>query len=574
MIFLAGENHRVLESTGLTVFVDILPTGLYSIGLKNRHPMNKERDIKMGSRLVKAIRQAYRSGQEDEALEPIVAVDSKGNPIGRFRDGDSVIFYDIRGEREIELTESLTDPGFHHFPIEKDIRLNFVTMIEYSSSLDVRVAFQTDGVITNTLTEVVTNAGMKLLKIAESEKAIHIGFFLNGRREEKFPLEERIIVPSPEDVANYALTPEMSATKVADEICAKLSDPSYQVVVGNLANVDVVGHIEDREAVLKAIEAVDNVLGKILEACCQTRRTLIVTADHGTVEEWLYPDGTVNTGHTKNLAPFILADFSSENPNEWDLQEKGELSDVAPTVLKLLGLKKPLEMTGSNLILNFTEEDKAERRVLLLILDGWGMREEEQGNLIKEARTPYFDALWSRFPHALLEAAGEAVGMPSHTVGNSEAGHLHLGAGRRIFLDRVKIDKAIEDRSFYRNPAFLWVMEEAKKKDKALHLLGIVSHYSSHGTIKHLFALLQMAKKMDLKRVFAHALIGRRGERPESGAVYVAKVEEMCRELSLGQVVTVIGRFWALDREFNWDRVEKTYRALVNGEGTHVPSHD
>ncbi|MDH4219892.1 MAG: alkaline phosphatase family protein [Candidatus Aminicenantes bacterium] len=572
MIFLAGENHRVLESTGLIVFVDIPIAGLYSIGLKSSQSMNNEKDIKMDSPLVKTIRQAYRTGQEDEALEPIVVVDSAGNPIGRFQDGDSVIFYDIRGEREIELTESLTNPGFCHFPIEKDIRLNFVTMIEYSSSLDVKVAFQTDREIKNTLTEVVTHAGMKLLKIAESEKAIHIGFFLNGRREGKFPLEERVIIPSPEGVVNYALTPDMSAAKVSDEICAKLNDPSYQVIVANLANVDVVGHIEDKLAILKAVEAVDGALGKIFEACRQTRRTLIVTSDHGTVEEWLYPDGAVNTGHTRNLVPFILADFSSEDPHHWDLQGKGELSDIAPTALKLLGLEKPQEMTGSSLILNYPDKDKARRRLLLLILDGWGMRQEELGNLIKEARTPNFDALWSQFPHALLEAAGEAVGMPVHTVGNSEAGHLHLGAGRRIFLDRVKIDKAVKDGSFFRNPAFLWAMEEAKKKNRALHLLGIVSHYSSHGTIKHLFALLRMARKMNLERVFAHALIGRRGERPESGAIYVAKVKEMCRDLSLGQVVTVIGRFWALDREFNWDRVEKTYRALVNGKGTHVPS--
>jgi 2,3-bisphosphoglycerate-independent phosphoglycerate mutase len=134
----------------------------------------------------------------------------------------------------------------------------------------------------------------------------------------------------------------------------------------------------------------------------------------------------------------------------------------------------------------------------------------------------------------------------------------------------VKIDRAIEDGSFYRNPAFLWVMQEAKEKSNALHLLGIVSHYSSHGSIEHLFALLRMAKRMNLKRVFIHALIGRRGERPESGAIYVAKVEEMCRQLSLGRVVTVIGRFWALDREYNWDRVEKTYNALVRGKGTSV----
>jgi 2,3-bisphosphoglycerate-independent phosphoglycerate mutase len=532
--------------------------------------MKREKAIKMNTPLVKAIRQAYKSGQEDEALEPMIAVDSEGKPIGRFQAGDSVIFYDIRGEREIELTESLTDPEFSHFPIDKEFRLNFTTMIEYSSSLDVRVAFQTDEEITNTLTEVITRAGKRLLKIAESEKAIHVGFFLNGKKEEQFPGEERIIVPSPEDVDNYALLPEMSAEKLTDEICSRLEDPSSEIIIANLANVDVVGHIEDKKAILKAVEAVDHALGKIAEACRQTGTTLIATADHGTVEEWLYPDGAVNTGHTQNPVPFIFADFSTENPS-WDVRDEGELIDVAPTVLRLLGLDKPQEMTGTSLISNFPAHQSTMRKMLILILDGWGMREEERGNLIKEAHTPNFDALWSRFPHTLLASAGEAVGMPAHTVGNSEAGHLHLGAGRHIFLDRVKIDRAIEDGSFYRNPAFLWAMEEAKKTRKALHLLGIVSFYSSHGSIEHLFALLRMAKEMNLERVFIHALIGRRGERPESGAIYVAKVEEMCRELALGGVVTVIGRFWALDREFNWDRVEKTYRALVRGKGTPVP---
>jgi len=237
----------------------------------------------------------------------------------------------------------------------------------------------------------------------------------------------------------------------------------------------------------------------------------------------------------------------------------------------LLGLQKPEEMTGSSLIENFPESDPSERKILLLILDGWGMRKEEQGNLIRKARTESFDRIWAQFPHAELAAAGEAVGMPSGTVGNSEAGHLHIGAGRRIFLDRVKIDNAIEDRTIFQNPAFHWALENAKEQDKALHLLGIVSHYSSHGTIDHLFALLRMAKNLGVKKVFVHALLGRRGERPESGAIYVAKVAEMCQELSLGEVATVIGRFWALDREFNWDRVKKTYRALIHGEGTHVP---
>ena len=529
--------------------------------------MSQKEKTKLNSPMVKAIKDAYKSGQEDEALEPIIAVDSMDQPIGKLTDGDYAVFYDIRGEREIELTESLTARNFNHFPVQKDLKVNFVTMIEYSSSLDVKVAFPPEGEVKNTFAEVVSKAGLNLLKIAESEKSVHVGYFLNGKREKLFPGEKRISIPSPQDTDSYALTPEMSAKEVTREIIARIENPTFQVIVANLANVDVVGHIEDKTAALKSIEAVDDNLRKIHKACQKNKVTLMVTSDHGTVEEWLYADGTINTGHTRSPVPFILADYSAEAPEQGSLKESGELRDVAPTVLELLGLEKPEEMTGNSLLLNVPISDKQKRKVLLLILDGWGLREERQGNLIAEADTPHFDLLWSRFPHCSLAASGEAVGMPSHTVGNSEAGHLHLGAGRRILLDRVKIDKAVEDGSFFRNEAFLWAMEGAKKDNKSLHLIGIVSHYSSHGTIRHLFALLRLAKKLGIENVYVHALIGRRGEKPESGAVYIGKVEEECKSLSVGQVVTVIGRYWALDREEYWDRIQKAYRALVCGEG-------
>ncbi len=532
--------------------------------------MDKDRNLAENSPLVKAIKRAYQDDYKDEALEPMVMVDASSRPIGRFEGGDYVIFYDIRGEREIELTDSLINKDFSHFPIKKNLHLNFVTMIEYSSSLKVRVAFLSDEKIKNTFTEVLSKAGMNLLKISESEKAVHVGFFMNGKTDKIFPGEKRIIVTSPQSATSHALNPEMSASQVAKEISLNLRNASYRIIMANLANVDVVGHIESKAAVFQAVEEVDRQLGRIIEDCRNQRITLVVTSDHGTVEEWLYPDGTINTGHTKNPVPFVLADFSAENPECWKLKQEGELANVAPTLLALLDLTKPPEMTGESLILNSSREEKSERKVLLLILDGWGIRKEKEGNLIAEAETPNFDKLWSNFPHVLLKASGEAVGMPSHTVGNSEAGHLHIGAGRRVLLDRVRIDKALEDESFFRNEAFLWAMQGAKKDRRFLHLLGIVSKYSSHGTIKHLFALLRLAKKLDVKRVFIHSLIGRRGEKPESGAIYVAKVEEVCQSLSLGQVVTVMGRFWALDREENWDRVEKAYRALVYGEGIHV----
>lgn len=531
-------------------------------------PINKDR--LNSTPFGQAIRQAYRQGQEDEALEPLVAVDQDGRPRGRLKKGDAVIFYDLRGEREVELTQSLTEENFQAFPVTP-LNLHFVTMIEYASWLKVKVAFPPEGPVRNTLSEVLSRAGKKVLKISESEKAIHVGYFMNGKLEIIFPGETRKVIPSPQDVMNYAEVPQMSAAQVTEAIIDSL-DTENDLIIANYANVDVIGHIEDEAAVIKAVEVVDHELGRVVQACQEKKITLIVTSDHGTVEEWYYPDGAINTGHTRNPVPFILIDFarSRSGENSDNLRPAGELIDVAPTILNLLGIKAPEEMEGTNLVINPEFISPPRAKILLLILDGWGMRKETQGNLIARARTPHFDSLWTGFPHSLLQASGEAVGMPPGTVGNSESGHLHLGAGRRILLDRVRIDKAIKDGRFFQNEAFLWAMEQASQSSRALHLLGIVSHYSSHGTIDHLFALLELARRQGVPQVFIHCLIGRRGEKPESGAIYVQKVEEKCRSLGLGEVVTVIGRFWALDREENWDRVEKTYRALVYGEGTPV----
>jgi 2,3-bisphosphoglycerate-independent phosphoglycerate mutase len=155
-------------------------------------------------------------------------------------------------------------------------------------------------------------------------------------------------------------------------------------------------------------------------------------------------------------------------------------------------------------------------------------------------------------------------------VGNSEAGHLHIGAGRVVPADRVRIDQAIEDGSFFENEAFCWAMRGARRDGTQLHLLGIVSFYSSHGSVDHLMALMEMARRERVPEVAIHSMLGRRGERPESGAIYIQQVEEAAQGLGAGQVATVIGRFWSLDREGHWDRIEKTYRLLVEGRGQTV----
>jgi 2,3-bisphosphoglycerate-independent phosphoglycerate mutase len=515
-----------------------------------------------------ALRNAYSEGKEDETLPPLVLLNNIGQPIGRIKIGDAVLFYNIRGEREVELSRSLVEAGFDEFNVEKDLALHFATMSEYHKGLNALVAFPPDDVIEDTLSDVIARHHLTQAKITESEKAIHVTYFLNGKNI-KIPWgEERIIVPTRKDIALFDEAPEMSIHAVTEAAIDKIHDTSCNFIFVNLPNVDVVGHIENEDAIFHAVEAVDASMGRIVGEALKEGLTAIVTADHGTVEKWFYPDGAIDTGHTDSPVPFI---YVHHNHHDIRLRSGGELSDVAPTVLDIMDVPTPSHMTGRSLIDNPSPRTVGKnRRVLLLVLDGWGENKGNEGNLIARAHTPTMDCLKKTYPHTLLAASGEAVGLPPGTVGNSEAGHLHIGAGRRIYSDRVKIDRAITDGSFYQNEAFLHIIRAAKDTGASLHLLGIVSFFSSHGSIDHLCALMDLAKKEGVKDVFIHAMLGRRGELPESGANYIEKVEKKAEEINLGKVVSVIGRYWSMDREENWDRIEKAYRMLIHGEGIPV----
>jgi 2,3-bisphosphoglycerate-independent phosphoglycerate mutase len=521
--------------------------------------------------MAQAVRAAYHAGQEDETLDPLVRVDRLGQPVGSVHDGDYVIFYDIRGEREVELTSAFVDRNFAPFE-RRPMTVHFATMIEYHPDLDVHVAFPPLSRLEGTLSEVISRAGLRQAKVVESEKAIHLGFFLNGKVQEALPGEERVVIDSPRPTLHSAMPPEMRAAAVADAAIAALHDSSNALIVVNLCNVDVIGHIENSAAIRIAVETVDAQAGRIVRAANGTGVTVVLTADHGTVERWYYPDGTVDTGHTDSPVPFILVD--PVLGRDVHLREGGALTDVAPTLLALLGLPKPAAMTGRGLLPSHppAEGTGVERRVLLLILDGWGLGDGGTGDLIAQASTPVMDRLLASWPNTRLQAAGPAVGMPPGTVGNSEAGHLHIGAGRIVPADRVRIDQALQDGSFYENDAFRWAMQGARRDGTRLHLLGIVSFYSSHGSVDHLLALMEMARREGVPKVYIHSMLGRRGERPESGAIYIEQVEREAERLGVGQVATVIGRFWSLDREEHWDRIEKTYRMLVEGQGQPVGS--
>ncbi len=204
---------------------------------------------------------------------------------------------------------------------------------------------------------------------------------------------------------------------------------------------------------------------------------------------------------------------------------------------------------------------------VLLIMDGFGLAPADAGNAIAAARTPELDRLFAACPHTRLDASGEAVGLPAGQIGNSEVGHTNIGAGRVVYQDLPRITNAVRDGSFFENPAYAEAMNAAKEKGAALHLLGLLSDGGVHSHIDHLFALLEMAKRRGMKKVYVHAFLDGRDVGPKTGAGYVRALTEKCAALGCGSVATVMGRFYAMDRDKRWERLQRAYDAMVRGVG-------
>jgi 2,3-bisphosphoglycerate-independent phosphoglycerate mutase len=292
-----------------------------------------------------AIEQSYLQGISDEFVLP--AVIRKGDvSLGTVRDGDGFIFFNFRADRARELTRSLTDPGFGEFPRESCPDLaSFVCMTEYDETFHLPVVFKPEN-LTNILGEVLEHAGLRQLRIAETEKYAHVTFFFNGGNEAPFPGEDRVLIPSPKDVPTYDLKPEMSAESVTDELMRRIDECSYDFIVLNFANADMVGHTGVSAAAVKAIETVDRCVGRVVDKVLSIGGAVLMTADHGNAEAMADGNGNPHTAHTCNPVPFVLVDETRKNVN----LRHGNLADIAPTVLELLGIPQPVEMTGKSLL--------------------------------------------------------------------------------------------------------------------------------------------------------------------------------------------------------------------------------
>ena len=292
---------------------------------------------------ISAIESSYQKEIFDEFVEPTVIVNGD-TPIATISKNDSVIFFNFRPDRAREITRVLVDKDFSEFETKKDLNLFFVCMTQYDETMpNVKIAFKPTTLV-NTFGEYISKKGLTQLRIAETEKYAHVTFFFNGGNEKQYPGEDRILIPSPK-VETYDLKPEMSAPEVTQKVVEAIKSKKYDSIILNYANPDMVGHTGSLEAAVKAIETIDECVGKVVDAMNENGGVILITADHGNSEQMIdYTTGEPHTAHTTNPVPLILVGIENAK------LKPGKLADLAPTMLDIMGLEKPEEMTGESII--------------------------------------------------------------------------------------------------------------------------------------------------------------------------------------------------------------------------------
>ena len=289
-----------------------------------------------------AVQESYNQGITDEFIRPIVKVDNHDKAIGKIKEGDLVMCFNFRTDRLREITTALTQKNMPKYKM-KTLNLYYLTMTRYDENFrNINIVYKKENQI-NTIGELIEKAGKKQLRIAETEKFAHVTFFFSGGRDAKFKNEKRILIPSPK-VATYDLEPEMSAYKITDKLLEELNKQEHDFICLNFANGDMIGHTGIYDAIKKAVETVDECVGKVVKTAKKNNYSVLIIADHGNADYATNPDGSPNTAHSLNPVPCILVD------NQYNKIKNGILADVAPTLLKIMNMKIPKEMTGKVLV--------------------------------------------------------------------------------------------------------------------------------------------------------------------------------------------------------------------------------
>jgi len=518
--------------------------------------------------LQQALRECYSRGEMDYWMTPLTRV-VDGKPVGRIKNGDSLFFCCRRGDRERQLTEAFADPLFDQFETEPMPDLSVVPLVQYHEKFaELPTIFPTlrpEG----TMGEALSQAGVAQTRIAESEKAAHVTFFFNGRRVAPYANEEWITVPSPHS-SEFVSKPATSTVEVALEAersmaAANASGYSRHFILVNLAAGDIIGHLDDWNANVLCAEAVDQALSTICLAAAQHGYAVAVTADHGLLERFVNEDGSHNLSHTCSRVPFGLVLPTGGPSVQLRAAEDATLADVAPTLLRMMGVPVPEEMTGKCRAVHEGTYD----RLVLVILDGWGVGIDDSTiNPIAVANTPCMSRMRKECPYMTLAAAGMAVGLPKGRSGNSETGHLTLGAGRVVPQDELRISQAVGAGGLKENEAVNYGFEAARSHGGDIHVIAMLSERSSHGNMDEGIAVLRAAAGKGIGRAWLHLILDGRSSPPQGAADLLEILEAKIPSGMNVEVVTAMGRAYALDRSGSYqEKTEVAYRALVMGEG-------
>ena len=631
VLFSGGSGKIIADEVGLDAIKcsggGVVIRWLSKEGLPAISDLNTKAEIKQFAKVSSAqlptiseqLEEIYEkegANRDDYYISPIVVVDSKGEPVGKIEKGDIVIWINHRGDRSFAIMEALTNPDFNEhgnrFPVE-DLDLTLIPFgrydDEYFTNMGIQEAFPYSVKIESTLGSVLAENRITQARVAESEKYPHVTYFLDGRRNVIYPGEDTVIIPS-EPVADKDKKPEMKFAETAQAVIEFVKGTNgrekKKVIVVNFA-LDIQGHElkGDKERGIRAVLATDKAVGEVLKAVEEEGGAAVVTADHGNIEETAILDKDGKPLKDKygvipskqhvfdNPVPFIVNGLGKVK-----LKKGGTLANITPTILEILGLPKPPEMDES-LLVDY-EYKEISGPVVLIIRDGWGISkwdnpEANEWNAVKLANPSVDKELMKNNPWRLLKAHGDAVGLPEYQMGDSDNGHVTIGAGKAYDTLYKQIIEQIENDEFSQNTVLLDAFKKAKQEKRNIHIIGLTSSGGVHSGDPYLPALLEMAKRNNLDsaeiKINLWPILDGRDVQTripdQSGQYYLGQIQNKIEELELNnaQIAGIMGRYYAMDRDAIkrdqkgkyeessplWqERFKPAYRLWVYGEGVPV----
>jgi 2,3-bisphosphoglycerate-independent phosphoglycerate mutase len=512
-------------------------------------------------RLASALAKRYAQGDKDYWMPPLVRQEEGGS--ASVTDGDVLLFCLRRGDRQAQIVEAITEKDFKPFPTRPLPGLSFVSLVQYQQKFAHLPALFSSIRPRNTLGEVISKNGLAQLRISESEKFSHVTYFFNGRDTQAFEGEERFVEKSPRS-SEFEAYPGTRTREVALKAVSAMGEKKHSFILVNLAAGDIIGHIDNWKLNVRCAEEVDKALGIICENAEKEGYAVVVTADHGLLEVTKHNDGSPSVEHTLAKVLFSIHGIEASLA-EGVFSTERSLADVAPTVLHILGLEKPAEMSGASLIARVGEPKKC----VLVILDGWGLGEDDpKVNPIKAAATPWFDALTTRDVFVPLTASGLCVGLPEGRSGNSETGHLTIGCGRVIPQDELRISEAVKNGEIERNKNLIQAAEKCLKGKATPHVVLMLSDKSSHGNMGEGAVVVKYLEQCGIRGARIHLVLDGRSTPAQGAPALLESLRGILGQDSSAVLASAMGRGILLDRSGNYlETTKKAYEGLVLGKG-------